>query len=187
MIVVYTPEGGEPEQYDARRLLRSEASLAQTVTGKTWADLKAGLPDEDIDAMCAVVFAYKKRVDPALRWSGFDPGVEELVTRFDNREARDYITNAVSIRDADPEVTLTQIAHALRDLPDACIDPEYARQVIAEMTAGDPKAPAPEAAEEPPPPPSGETSPSPTSTSPGSSTSDSSAISSTSHPEPSTP
>ncbi|MFE2941042.1 hypothetical protein ACFXKG_18555 [Streptomyces sp. NPDC059255] len=191
MIVVYTPDGGQPEHYDARKLLRSEASLAQSVTGKTWAKIKAGLPDDDLDSMCAVVFAYKKRQDPSLRWSGFDPGVEELVTRFDNREAKDYVTNALALRAADPEVALEQIAHALRDLPDACIDPEYARQLIAEMTTEDPKDPESEQAPEPrveilsagplveisP-------NPSPTSTSPGSSTSGSSPTSSTSHPQP---
>jgi hypothetical protein len=188
MIVVYTPEGGEPEQYDARRLLRSEASLAQTVTGRTWAELKAGLPDEDPDAMCAVVFAYKKRTEPALRWSSFDPGVEELVTRFDNREVVDYVTNAVAIRDTDPEVTLEQLAQALKDLPDACVDPEHARRVIAEMTAEDPKDPESGVPSEGPPQ-SGETSPSPspTSTPVGASTSGSSPTSSTSRPETSTP
>ncbi|WP_371612874.1 hypothetical protein [Streptomyces clavifer] len=144
MIIVYTPAGGGPEQYDARSLKVSEASIVSRTIDQKWGEIKAGLPDEDLDAMRAIVWVLKKRTTPSLRFAEVDPGVDEMVTRFDRQEVLDYIDNALAIRHADPDVTLEQIAAALVDLPQAAIDPEHAEQVIAEKTAEAPKDPAPE-------------------------------------------
>lgn len=186
MIIVYTPEGGEPEHYDARTLRVSEASIVERTIDQKWPQIKEGLGDEDLDAMRGVVWVLKKRSNPSLRWGDWDPGIEEMVTRFDKREVVNYVTGAVELAAQDPEVTGEQIAHALRELPAAAIDPAHAEAVIKEMTE-DPKDDAAQDSQaEPSSPEPDEPSPSLTSTSSDASTSASSDTSATSRPEPST-
>lgn len=152
MIIVYTPAGGEPEQYDARSLLTSEASIVARTVDMKWPAVKEGLPDEDLDAMRAVVWVLKKRSAPTLRFGDFDPGVDEMVTRFDKTEIESWVDSAFGLLGTDPEVTPEGIAHALREVPDAALDSEHARAYIeqrqAEAEAGG-KDSAPEAAATP--------------------------------------
>ncbi|WP_406420053.1 hypothetical protein [Streptomyces sp. NBC_00842] len=143
MIIVYTPEGGEPEQYDARSLKVSEASIVSRTIDQKWGEVKAGLPDEDLDAMRAIVWVLKKRTQPALRFAEVDPGVDEMVSRFDRQEVVTYVENACRIRDTDPDITNEQLAEALADFPAAAADRDHAERVIAEMTAEAPKDPVP--------------------------------------------
>lgn len=161
MIIVYTPAEGEPEHYDARTLLVSEASIVARTIDMKWADIKSGLSDDDLDAMRGVAWVLKKRGRPTLRFTDFDPNIEELTTRMDKREVRDYVEGTVAIAAQDPEVTGEQIAHALRNLPAASFDPEHCEAVIKELTAapkGEGQAPESE-------PPSPEADGSPNSTS----------------------
>ncbi|GAA2929876.1 hypothetical protein [Streptomyces enissocaesilis] len=178
MIIVYTPEGGEPEHYDARSLLASEASIVARTIDQTWPQIKEGLPDEDLDAMRGVVWVLKKRHQPTLRFGDFDPGVEEMVTRCDQREITDWVTGAFAIREKEPDVTTEQIVQALREVPAAAVDPAHAEALIKELAEG-PKGLAPETGPE-------AESMSATLTSSESSTSDSSLTSSTSTPTEST-
>ncbi|MEU0691447.1 hypothetical protein [Streptomyces uncialis] len=187
MIVVYTPDdGSEPEQYDARSLLVAEASALQRVIDQKWAQVKANLYDEDLDAMRGIVWVLKKRVSHGLAFGDFNPGVDAMVTRMDRREVEEYVTDVVTtVRSANPEVTGELLAHALREVPDAAADAEHARRLIEEATADGGKDEPPsgnEAAESA----AGEPSPTPTSSAPDTSTSASSPTSSTSHPELST-
>ncbi|MGW6743789.1 hypothetical protein ACWGDX_24225 [Streptomyces sp. NPDC055025] len=149
MIIVYTPVGGEPEQYDARSLLTSEASIVAQTIDQKWPQIKQGLMDEDLDAMRGVVWVLRKRADLTLRFSNFDPGVDEMVTRYDKREVEEWVDGAFGISAADPEITPGQIVHALREVPAAAADPDHARAYIeklrAEAEAGG-KDPAPETA-----------------------------------------
>lgn len=145
MIIVYTPDdGGEPEQYDARLLLTAEASMLQKVIDQTWADIKGGLWDEDIDGMRGIVWILKKRTTPELRFSDFNPPVDSMVTRMDRREIEDYVAEAVAnLREVTPDVTLEQLAFALRKIPSGAADPEHARRVVEEATAARGKDEAP--------------------------------------------
>lgn len=187
MIILYTPEGGEEERYDARTLLSSEASIVARTIDMKWPAVKDGLAEEDLDAMRGVVWVLKKRHDPTLRFSAFDPGVDEMVTRCDKREVEEWVDGAFAINAADPEVTPAQIAHALREVPAAAADPDHARAYIDKLQAeaeAEGKDPEPvEAAQAVPEPTTSSTSTSATSEP---STSDSSLTSSTSDPTPST-
>lgn len=138
MIIIYTPEGGEPEQYDARSLRVSEASIVQRTIDMKWADIQQGLHDEDLDAMRGVVWVLKKRSQPSLRFGEFDPGIDEMVTRMDKREITAYVEAAFQMVDADPEVTREHVAQALREIPTAAADPDHAEALIAKL-AQDPK------------------------------------------------
>ncbi|MEV0441803.1 hypothetical protein AB0I84_05830, partial [Streptomyces spectabilis] len=184
MIIVYTPAGGEPEQYDASTLRVSEVSIVQRTIDMKWADIKDGLAAEDLDAMRGIIWVIKKRSQPSLRFSEFDPGITEMVTRMSIEETREYITNALVIVEEDPQVSRDEILAALRKLPEACIDPQWAEAEITAQAEGPKAAPDPE-------PPAGvetaeEASPSssltPTSSEPGIPGSDSLPTSFTVHP-----
>lgn len=188
MIIIYTPEGGEPEEYDARSLKVSEATLVQNSIGMKWAAISKGLEVEDLDAMRGIVWVLKRRSNPKLRIADVDPGVDEMVTRLSKREVTEYVEEAVRIAETNPEATREDIALALAELPSAAADPEHAEQLLAELVQA-PKD-QPEQAEqgpaERPPEADGSSSPSPTSSSPGTPTSDSSPTSFTSPPTEST-
>ncbi|MEV3946972.1 hypothetical protein AB0K57_04820 [Streptomyces halstedii] len=152
MIIVYTPAGQEPEQYDARSLMVSEASIVARTIDQKWGEVKAGLPDEDLDAMRAIVWVLKKRHAPTLRFGDFDPGVDEMVTRFDKTEIEEWVDGAFGVMSADPEVTAEQVAHALREVPGAAADPEHAAAYIEKSRAkaeGKDPEPEPEQADAP--------------------------------------
>lgn len=181
MIIVFTPAGGEAEQYDAKTLRVSEVSIVQRTIDMKWGEIKAGLTTEDLDAMRGVVWVLKKRSNPSLRWAEFDPGVSEMVTRMDNDEARNYIQAAADLMAEDPDADWEQVREALDDIADACIEPEFARAQIAAAAAG-PKAEQPEEPVEVPqanPPVEPTPSPSPTSSVPETPTSAYSPTSST--------
>ncbi|MFD8687858.1 hypothetical protein [Streptomyces sp. NPDC059651] len=130
MIIVYTPEGGEPEQYDARTLLSSEASIVARTIDMKWPAIKEGLTRDDLDAMRGVVWVLRKRHAPTLRFAEFDPGVEELTTRYDKAEIEDWVNNGFAYRATDPTVTVEQVVIALADVPESAADPEHARAYI---------------------------------------------------------
>jgi hypothetical protein len=138
VIIVYTPAGGEPEHYDVRSLKVSEVSIVSRTIDQKWPVIKEGLAEDDLDAMRGIVWVIKKRSQPSLRFGDFDPGVDEMVTRLDKTEVENYVAEAVAIATQDPDVTGEQIAHALRHLPPAALDPEHAQRVIEE-TAEAPK------------------------------------------------
>lgn len=146
MIVVYKPADGEPERYDAKTLLVSEASIVARTVDMKWPEVKAGLADEDLDAMRGVVWVLRKRHNATLRFGEFDPGVDEMVTRYDKDEVETWVDGAFSLQSADPDLTPERIVQALADVPDAAADPEHATAYIekcrAEAEAG--KDPEPE-------------------------------------------
>ncbi|MEU2181229.1 hypothetical protein [Streptomyces thermolilacinus] len=149
MIIVYTPEGGEPEHYDARTLRVSEAAIASRTADMKWGDLKTGLQDEDLEAMRAVVWVIKKRTQPSLRYGEFDPGVEEMVTRLDRDEITQWVEAAAGIAAQEPDLTAETLQAILAHIPPTALDREHADEAVAraldEFEAGRPKgAPSPE-------------------------------------------
>lgn len=135
MIIVYTPAGGEPEHYDARTLLSSEASIVARTIDAKWPQVRAGLAEDDLDAMRAVVWVLRKRSNPTLRYGEFDPGVEELTTLYDKREIEDWVDSGFAFGLADPSVTVDQVVAALSGAPASAADPEHARAYIEKCRA----------------------------------------------------
>lgn len=140
MIIVYTPAGGEPEHYDARTLLASEASIVARTIDAKWPAVRAGLAEDDLDAMRAVVWVLRKRATPTLRYGEFDPGVDELTTLYDKTEIEDWVDSGFAFGLADPTVTVDQVVAALSGAPASAADPDHARAYIercrAEAEAG---------------------------------------------------
>jgi hypothetical protein len=181
LIVIYTPAGGESQQYDANSLRVSEAAIVQRTVDMKWQAILTGLEQDDLDAMRGIVWVLKKRSEPSLRWGDFDPGVLEMTSRMDDGEMERWITNAVANADADLDwETIRTIID--RRLDEVAADPERARAVLAAQ-APDPKAETsePDIGSEPEPPAEEPSpTPSPTSPEPETATSRSSPTSSTS-------
>ncbi|MFB7711584.1 hypothetical protein [Streptomyces sp. NPDC056105] len=180
MIIVYTPADGEPEQFDASSLKVSEASIVSRAIDMKWAEIKEALNEDDVDAMRGVAWVIKKRSQPSLRFTEFDPGVDEMTTRFDKDEAVRVIDNAFDMIAEQDDIEPETVHKALSGLVEACADREHARSLIDARKAPGPKEPdtsgQPEHASEPTPGPSG----TPTSAPSETSTSDSSPTSATS-------
>ena len=179
MIVVYTPEGREPEHYDASSLRVSEAAIVQRTVDMKWQEILTGLEQDDLDAMRGIVWVIKKRTQPTLRFGEFDPGVTELTSRMDNKEIKRWLDATLDA--VDPELDWETLVGIIGPrLAEVAVDPEYARQLL------DARATVPKEVEDsgrPETQPDDSPSPSPTSSTPETSTSDSSLTSSTSLPE----
>ncbi|MEH0578998.1 hypothetical protein QBA54_32015 [Streptomyces sp. B21-108] len=180
MIVVYTPEGGEPQHYDASTLKVSEASILQRTVDMKWQEICRGLEEDDLDAMRGIVWVLRKRSEPSLRFGDVDPGVTELTSRMSDKEIARYIEASFATGATNEELTREMVADILRErIADVAVDPEYANRLIDRLSAeeGPKEEPAPAVAE------GTGSSPSPTSSTPETSTSDSSPPSCTS-PQP---
>lgn len=138
MIIVYTPDGGEEERYDTRKLLTSEASIAAKAAGKTWPGIREGLNEDDPDAMRAVAWVMRKRTNPQLRIGDFDPAVDELTVKWDHREISDSVVQAATMQAPEAERDLFH-----RMLVRNAADPAAAEALIKEYAdGGGPKEPA---------------------------------------------
>jgi len=143
VIIVYTPAGGEPEHYDVKTLKVSEASIVSRSVDMKWGEIKESLGEDDLDAMRGIVWVLKKRDNPSLRLGDFDPGIDEMVCRFDQQEAINYVEVAFAVLDGDSEITREDVGRALEKLPDICADPEHARALIAARVAAPKDQPGP--------------------------------------------
>jgi len=136
--------------------------------------------------MRVIVWVLKKRSNPSLRYSDFDPLIGEMTTRMDRQEVTESIESGFALAETDPDVSREEVARVLQRVVQVAADPEHAERLIAEMAAG-PKEPASEdAPQQQPPEESSPSSSTPTSTPSEASGSDSSPTSSTSLPQPST-
>lgn len=137
MIIKYTPEDGDPQELNAGRLRASEIQVIERTAGARWIEIKEAMSEGDINALRTVAWAIKKRTEPALRFSDFDPWEGELRASLDARETRAYAEGIFSKFADKPE----DLAEAFDELRDAAADREACEQAIADVTA--PKDPAP--------------------------------------------
>ncbi|WP_420034706.1 hypothetical protein ACN2WE_21500 [Streptomyces sp. cg28] len=140
MIIVYTPEGGEPRTLDARRLRASEVQIIERTADMKWAEVREGLRAGDITSVRTVAWVLIQRAEPALRLKDFDPFDDELVVRLDGREVEEIAAELFARLKGDPEV----LVEAWAELRDAAFDKEACEQAIKEAQAPKDPAPAPE-------------------------------------------
>ncbi|MFJ8221402.1 hypothetical protein [Streptomyces griseus] len=132
MIIIHTPEGGEPERLDVGRLRASEIQIAERTADRPWDVLKAGLLNADVTSVRTLAWVVKKRADPSLRFSAFDPFEDELKVRFDSRETHGYAKELFERYGHDP----VELAGAWDELRSAADDPAVADAAIKEQTDG---------------------------------------------------
>ncbi|MFF0080216.1 hypothetical protein ACFYR1_11020 [Streptomyces canus] len=140
MIIVYEPEGCEPQSFDAGRgkLRASEIQIIERTADARWPDIKEGVKAGDIHALRVVVWAIRKRTEPALRFGDFDPFEGELRSRLDAREVKAYAEALFEEYHENPD----DLAEAFNELRDVAFDREDVEKAIADVAA--PKDPAPE-------------------------------------------
>lgn len=127
MIVEYTPAGGNAERYDVRKLLTSEASAVSRALGMRWPEVKEGLSEDDPEAMRAIAWVMRKRQDPQLKYGDFDPGVDEVASKWDEREITSFVDEAFKVTGKDEERDIF-----LRILVRNAADPAHAEALIKE-------------------------------------------------------
>lgn len=140
MIVVYTPKGGTPEHYDAKDLLMSEGRIVERATDMKWVQVEAGLMQDDIEALRGVAWIHRKRAEPDLRYTTFDPRIGELKAKFDADEVAEMAADIA----ANPRASEDDRQDGLRELEQRALDPAAAAIVIKDITAGPKEEPATE-------------------------------------------
>jgi hypothetical protein len=143
VIIIYRPEDGEEQHFDAK-LRASEIQIVERTAAATWAAIKAGLRDGEITALRTVAWVVKKRTEPSLRYGDFDPWEGELRARLDAREVKAYAESLFEMYGSNPD----DLAEAFDELRDSAFKREDAEAAIADVTA--PKAPEPETEPESP-------------------------------------
>ncbi|WP_330265331.1 hypothetical protein [Streptomyces griseorubiginosus] len=142
MIIVFAPKDREQQTFDAGRgkLRASEIQIIERTADARWPDIKEGVARGDIHAMRVVVWAIRKRTEPALRFGDFDPFEGELYSRLDANEVRAYAESLFEQYRENPD----DLAEAFDELRDSAFDPEDAATAIADVTAPKDPVPAPE-------------------------------------------
>jgi hypothetical protein len=143
VIIIYSPEGGEQQNLDAGRMRASEIQIIERTLDTRWDAIREAMSEGDINALRVVAWAVKKRTEPTLRFTDFDPWEGELRVRLDAREVHAYAERIVTKYGSNPD----NLAEAFDELRDSAFDREDAEKAIADVTA--PKDPAP--AEQPEP------------------------------------
>lgn len=72
MIITWTHEDGTVEEVSTEDLSAVEAAAIESCTGDSWDQIDAALRTQSPTAMRAVLWAFRKREHPTLRFSEFD-------------------------------------------------------------------------------------------------------------------
>jgi hypothetical protein len=138
VIIEYTAEGSETrEVLDARRLRASEVQIVERTADMKWVAVKQGLREGDVTSVRTVAWVLKRRDNPTLRLSEFDPYDDELVVRLDQREVAEFAVKLFATYKDEPE----QLSAAWDELREAAFDKAACELAIKEAQA--PKDPAP--------------------------------------------
>lgn len=133
MIILYRPEDGEQRRFNVRSVRTSEAQIVERTTDMKWGDIKRGVRDDDPTAMRGIVWVLLKRETPTLRWSDFDPLIDELVSRFDAREVAAIAADIVRLPEGQQEQAIAEMRLYVED-PDSV-------DLAVKEAAGPPKEP----------------------------------------------
>lgn len=136
MIILYRPEDGEARRFDVRTVRTSEAQIVERTTDMKWGDIKRGVRDDDPTAMRGVVWVLLKRETPTLRWSDFDPLIDELTSKFDARELAAVAADIVRLPEEQQERAIAEMRLYVED--PAAVD------LAVKEAAGPPKEPTTE-------------------------------------------
>lgn len=136
MIVSYTHEDGTVEEVSTDDLSAVESAAVESATDLEWDDVERALKSQRPGAMRAVLWAFRKRAQPQLRFSAFD--VPAWKRRLKARLERDEILDLVeTLRKNQEGDAFEEMLGYMRDLAH---DPDDVDWAVAETG---PKAPAP--------------------------------------------
>lgn len=106
MIVSYRHEDGTVEEVSTDDLSAIESSVIESATGMEWDDVDTALRQQAPTAMRAVLWAFRKRQQPTLRFSDFDlPGWKRRTkARLEYPEILDMVEALVKNPESTDEV-----------------------------------------------------------------------------------
>jgi hypothetical protein len=141
VIVSYRHDDGNVEEVSTDDLSAIESATIESATGMEWDDIETALRSQAPTAMRAVLWVFRKRQQPTLRFSDFDlPGWKRRTkARLEYAEILDMVETLTTSPDTTDEITERMTGH-MRTMAH---DPADVDKAFAEMA---PKAPAPEAA-----------------------------------------
>ena len=137
MIVSYRHEDGTVDEVSTDDLSAIESSVIESATGMEWDDVDTALRSQAPTAMRAILWAFRKRQQPTLRFSDFDlPGWKRRTkARLEYAEILDMVEALLKAQESDETVErMTGFMKALAHQP-ADVD-----KAFGELA---PKAPAP--------------------------------------------
>ncbi|MEU4348310.1 hypothetical protein [Streptomyces sp. NPDC023838] len=144
MIVTYKHADGTVEEVSADDLSAIESAAIESATGEDWNQVELSLRSQSPTAMRAVLWVFRKRAEPTLRFSAFDlPGWRRRLTaRLDQAEVDDFVETLRKDHSPDSEefasmiVHLRNLAHESADVDAALSTPEPGPKAAAEADAG---------------------------------------------------
>lgn len=146
MIITYTHEDGTVEEVDTEALSAIESAAVESATGLDWSEIETALQNETPTAMRAVLWTFRKRQQPTLRFKEFDvPGWRRRLKVSRGREEVLELVEKIRKSDdaAQDEDAFDQMVDYLRTLAH---DPDDVDWALAE-TAPKGQAPVTESAE----------------------------------------
>lgn len=121
MILIYEPADGPAERYDLDEMSAVESEAVERVTGVKWPQVEQDLREQSPTALRAVLWAWRKRQTPTLRYADFDvPGWRKRLRARLSAEEVAELVEAVDQQYGDNEANHAQ---ALRELRAVAEDP----------------------------------------------------------------
>lgn len=142
MILIYEPADSTGERFDVDELSAVESEAVERVTGLDWDEVETELKAQKPGVLRAVLWAFRKRKDEALRFSDFDvPGWRKrLKCRLTAEECADHVRDLVRQLPDEDSAERKHMLHLMRQIADDPADIDKA------LKGPGPKAPAKTAA-----------------------------------------
>jgi hypothetical protein len=146
VIVSYRQEDGTVEEVSTDDLSAIESSVIESATGMDWDDVDTALRQQAPTAMRAVLWAFRKRQQPTLRFSDFDlPGWKRRTkARLEYAEILDMVEALLKNPESTDEVVETMSGY-MRTLAHDSDDVDKAFSEMAPKDQGSAMPPAAEA------------------------------------------
>lgn len=136
MIVIYTdPADGAVHEYDADALTCGESDAISRAIDLPWPMMSQALRNQAPQAMRGIAWAWRKRAEPTLRFTHFDPLIKSLKAKF----ADDDIPDFLAMLDRSKSFSPPEREQARDEVIAKAMDPDAARQIIAEHLGASPK------------------------------------------------
>ncbi len=146
MILIYTPEGGDKQEwkFSLGRVRVKEREQVELRTNMSWGTIKASLEEESTAALKGLLWMMLRRTHATYRWEDVDFCDEELtlvVEAEDYRRGRKEIEDhpALSRADKDQKIAFLDTLIAARE----AVEAELAAEAAARGEVSEGKAQAP--------------------------------------------
>ncbi|MFE4701466.1 hypothetical protein ACFRIC_30830 [Streptomyces sp. NPDC056738] len=147
MIVSYRHEDGTVDEVSTDDLSAIESSVIESATGLDWDDVDTALRHQQPTAMRAVLWVFRKRQQPTLRFTDFDlPGWKRRTkARLEYLEILDMAETLMKNPDT-ANGGVEQMAEFMRALAhdEADVDKAFSELAPKDPATATPQAPAPE-------------------------------------------